>query len=120
MAGWIQTELKKLFSAFQAKEAPIEQEVIADVKAIGGAAITYIETNGLQAAYDIAKALLAGAATGTPWATLGATLLAQLEAAGISIAKGAEAIILGQAQADLIATGSLISPTSGTVVTPAQ
>ena len=66
--------------------------------------------------YALAKAALLGAATGTPWATIAATVVTQGEAAGIQIAKGAETIVLAQAQADLIAAGNLVAPSTGAVV----
>lgn len=100
-------------------KAGIRSAVMAvekDVKEIGTETVNYIKTNGLQDVYTLATALLAGAATGTPWATLGATLVTQAESAGIALAKGAEAIVLGQAQTDLIAVGKLISPTSNAIV----
>lgn len=93
--------------------------VETDVVAIGKSALSYIESNGLTDLYKIALAALTGAATGTSFAAIGATVLQQGEQAGIQIAKGAEGIVLAQAQADLVAAGSLVSPTSGTTVTAA-
>lgn len=90
--------------------------VETDLKAIGASAGNYIKNNGLTALYAIAMSVLTGAATGTPWATIGATVVTQGEAAGISIAKGAESIVLAQAQADLVAAGAIVAPTTGTVV----
>jgi len=111
-------ELKDDFTAFYNKfqSAPIVHETEVEVRAIGASALGYIEHNGLTALYSIALAALSGAATGTSWATIGATIVSQGEAAGITIAKGAEAIVLAQAQADLVAAGKLISPTSGAIV----
>lgn len=102
------------------KSSPVVKTVETDVVAIGKSALSYIENNGLQDLYKIALAALTGAATGTSFVAIGATVLAQGEAAGITIAKGAEAVVLAQAQADLVAAGSLVSPTSGTTVTAAQ
>ncbi len=111
IVAWLKAELTK----FRPEIKIVENEG----HAIVSASISYIEKNGLQAVYGLATALLTGAATGTPWATLMASLLAQAETAGITIAKGAESIVLGQAQADLIAAGTLIAPSTGAVVTPA-
>lgn len=110
--SFFEGELAKLKAAI----APVEQTVVTDAEAIGKAALSYIESNGLKALYAIAVSALAGAVTGTPWATLSATVLSQGEAAGISIAKGAETIVLGQAQADLLAAGTLVAPTTGAVI----
>jgi hypothetical protein len=90
--------------------------VVQDAEAIGSATLAYIKNNGLTDLYNIALAALTGAATGTSFATVAATVVTQGEAAGITIAKGAEGIVLAQAQADLVAAGTLISPTSGTIV----
>ena len=91
--------------------------IVQDVEDIGSATLNYIKNNGLTALYQIAMSALTGAATGTSFTAIGASVLAQGEAAGITIAKGAEGIVLAQAQADLVAAGTLISPTSGTIVT---
>jgi hypothetical protein len=108
---WMEAELAKL------KASSEVQTVESDVESIGSSALTYIKTNGLTDLYQIAIAALAGAATGTPWATISATVVSQGEAAGISIAKGAETIVLAQAQADLIAAGKLVAPSTGAIVT---
>ncbi len=106
--AWLESEL--------AKFRPEIKIVENDAHAIVSASVSYIEKNGLQALYGLATALLTGAVTGTPWAELGASLVTQAETAGIAIAKGAETIVLGQAQADLIAAGKLIAPTTGETV----
>ncbi len=110
---WLEGEIARL------KGTATVQKVETDVVAIGTSALNYIKNNALTDLYNIALAVLTGAATGTPWATLGATVVTQGEAAGIAIEKGAESIVLAQAQADLIAAGTLVSPTSGAVVTSA-
>lgn len=111
----IKDDIVALYNKFQ--DNPVVHEAEIKAKAIGSSSLTYIETNALHDFYQICLALLAGAATGTPWATLGATAVAQGEAAGIAIAKGAESIVLAQAQADLIAAGTIVAPTTGAVVT---
>jgi hypothetical protein len=110
---WLKSELAKFEGSTAVKT------VETDVEAAGTSAVSYIKTNLLTELYTLGKSLLLGAATGTSWATLAATLLAQGEAAGLTIAKGAETIVLAQAQADLIAAGSLAAPSTGAVVASA-
>lgn len=110
----LKADVSKLYNKFQ--DNTVVHTVEVDAKAIGASALDYIEKQGLTALYNIATAALQGAVTGTTWAMIGATVVAQGEAAGIAIAKGAESIVLAQAQADLIAAGKLISPTTGTTV----
>ena len=107
---WLEGELTRL------KGTATVQTVEADVTGIASATLNYIKSNGRTDLYQIALAALTGAATGTPWATIGATVVSQGEAAGITIAKGAESIVIAQAQADLIAQGKLVAPTTGAVV----
>lgn len=110
----LETDVTNLLTKIKGSAAV--KTVETDVVAIGKSALSYIETNGLQDLYKIALAALTGAATGTSFTAIGATVLAQGEQAGIQIAKGAEGIVLAQAQADLVAAGSLASPTSGATV----
>lgn len=121
MTNILITDIEEDFDALVAKikGSTTATVIVQDGDAIGSATLTFIKTNALTDLYNIALAVLAGAATGTPWAELGATVVSQGEAAGIAIAKGAEAIVLGQAQVDLIAAGKLVSPTSGEIVAPA-
>lgn len=107
----IPDEIKQWFET-----SPLVQKVATEAEALELSGWNYIKTNGLQAGYQLAVELLTGAATGTPWLTLGADLLAKAEAAGIAILKGAESILLAQAQSDLIAAGQLIAPTTGAIV----
>lgn len=118
MTNIIITDIEEDFDALKAK---IEGNTTATViiqkaEDIGVATWDYIKANGLTALYSMATALLAGAATGTPFTVLAANLVSQAETAGISIAKGAESIVLAQAQADLVAAGQLASPSTGAVV----
>lgn len=110
----VKADVAALYNKFQANT--VVHTVETDAKAIGASALSYIEKNGLTNLYQIALAALTGAATGTPWATIGATVVSQGEAAGISIAKGAESIVLAQAQADLVAAGTIVAPTTGVIV----
>jgi uncharacterized membrane protein (UPF0136 family) len=118
MTNIIITDIEEDFDALKAKieGSTTATVIIQKAEDIGVATWNYIKTNGLTALYSMATALLAGAATGTPFTTLAANLAAQAETAGISIAKGAESIVLAQAQADLVAAGTLVSPSTGTVV----
>lgn len=97
---------------------PTVETVENDVKAIGVSALNYIKSNGLTDLYNIALSALTGAATGTSFATVAATVVKQGEEAGITIAKGAESVVLAQAQADLVAQGAIVAPTTGAVVAP--
>ena len=116
MSSALVTELKALLAKFEGEVEPVAEEVKADAEAIGASALSYIKTNGLQDLYGIAKSVLAGIAIGTPWATVLAAVVTQGEAAGIAIAKGAEAVVVAQAQADLIAAGTIASPSTGVTV----
>lgn len=113
----LETDVTNLLGKIKASTAV--KTVETDAKAIGKSALSYIENNGLTDLYKIALAALTGAATGTSFAAIGATVLQQGEQAGIQIAKGAEGIVLAQAQADLVAAGTLVSPTGGTTVAAA-
>ena len=97
--------------SLKAKLSPAAQ---ADVKAVQNAgheivtdAVSYIETNGLQDLETIASGVLTSVATGTPWATILASVKVAGEAAGKSLAAGAVAVVTAKAQADLIAVGKL-------------
>jgi hypothetical protein len=110
MTATIITELEGFLAGLKTKYTPEIKTAENDVKAIGSSALNYIETNGLKDLYTIAMSVLAGTAAGTPWATTMATVVTQGEAAGIAIAKGAESVVLAQAQADMIAAGQLLPP----------
>jgi len=114
------TELKTKIEAIEAVIAgqPQVQTFETDIDEIVDEAGNYIKVNGLQDVYSLAKALLLSVATQTPWAELCANLASQAVSAGIALAKGAEAIVLGKAQADLLATGSIASPTTNAPVAP--
>lgn len=116
MTAEIITEFENFLTGLKAKFSPKIKTVENDAKAIGASALSYIENNGLTALYTIAMSELTGVAAGTPYTTLLASVVTQGEAAGISIAKGAEAVVVGQAQADLIAAGTLASPSTGATI----
>jgi hypothetical protein len=116
MTSEVIAKIEAFFEEIKTDLQPVETEVVTDAKAIGTSALAYIKSNGLTELYSIAKSALLGLATGTPWATVAADVVSQGEAAGIAIAKGAETIVLAQAQADLIAAGTLVAPSTGAVV----
>lgn len=105
--AWLESELAKFRPEIKIAEN--------DAKAIGSSAVNYIKANGLSDLYQIATTVLTSIAAATPWTTVLSTVVSQGEAAGIAIAKGAEVVVVGQAQADLIAAGTLLPP----VPTPA-
>lgn len=102
--------LKSELSKFETAINPAKKIVENDLKAIGSSALNYIETNGLQDAYQIALTVVGAAAAGTPWTATLATIAAQAFTAGKSLEQGAIAVVAAQAQADLIAAGSLLPP----------
>lgn len=110
----VKTWFTGLFTRFQKND--IVKEVEKDAEAIGEATYDYIKKNALSDLYNIAIAALMGVTSGTPYTAVLATVLSQGKAAGITIAKGAEAIVVAQAQADLIAAGKLVAPSTGAVV----
>lgn len=116
--------MSKIVDELKAIIAKIEgnsevQTAETEAEALGSSAWKYIKTNGLQDLVAIAKSALLGAATGTSYTAILATVVSEGEAAGISIAKGAEAIVVAGAQADLIAAGQLVSPSTTALVVTA-
>lgn len=116
MTNALITEIKNLIADFES--SPVVKTAETDVEAAGTAAWQYIQTNGLTDLIGIAKGVLLSVATGSPYTAILSEVVTQGEAAGISIAKGAEAIVVAQAQADLIAVGQLVSPSTGATVAP--
>lgn len=96
---------------------PVVGTAVTDVVDIGEAAVNYIKTNGLADLYKIATAALLADTTGG-WSALITTVETQGAAAGISIAKGAGAVALATAQADLIAAGKLMPPAAQAIIAP--
>lgn len=111
----ILADAKALVAKIESEFSPQIKIAENDAKAIGAATLSFIETNGLKDLYTIAMTVLTNVASSTPWVTVLATVVSQGEAAGIAIAKGAESVVVSQAQADLIATGTIPAP----VATPA-
>ena|ERR1700761_1972955 len=66
-------------------------------------ALDYLKANGGKAVLLLAEGVLSGAASGTPWATLAASLLTAAEQEGIALAEGAASSVLNFAKANLAA-----------------
>lgn len=64
-------------------------------------ALDFVEQNGGSMILALAESVLAGAAVGTPWATLIAQLIPAAEKAGITLAEQTASIILNLAKANL-------------------
>jgi hypothetical protein len=84
----------------------------------GEAAVHFIESNGLSSAYTIAVGLLTSLSSGNPWGVVLSTLVTQCEQAGVQLLQGSEAVVLAQAQADLIAAGKLLPPVTAVPPSP--
>lgn len=108
-------EIEASFAKLKAALTPAAEVVKTDVEAVASASWSYIKENSLQDAYQIALVAVQAAVAGTPWVSVLATIEAQVIAAGKTIEKGAVAIIGAQAQADLIAVGTLLPPVSSPV-----
>lgn len=106
--AWLKSELAK----FEGEAAPAIAIVETDVDTGAKAVAAWVKTQGLADLYAIAKSALLAAATGTPWNAILASVVTAGEAAGIQIAKGAEGVVVSMAQADLIAAGTLASPSA--------
>lgn len=66
-------------------------------------ALDYIKANGGKAILLLAEGVLSGAAAGTPWAALSASLLVAAEQEGIALAEGAASSVLNFAKTNLAA-----------------
>lgn len=66
-------------------------------------ALDYLKANGGKAILLLAEGVLSGAATGTPWGELSASLLTAAESAGVALAEGAASSVLNFAKANLVA-----------------
>lgn len=114
MTAEIITEIESLFAKLKAAVTPAVDTAISDAETAGLSALNYIKTNGLQDAYQIALTVVGAAVAGSPWTATLASVEASIVTAGKSIAKGAVAVVSAQAQADLIAAGTLLPPVSAT------
>lgn len=77
--------------------------LITDIDKVLEPGIQYLKNNVPAAAITLAEEVLTAAVTGTPWAALGATLIQQAEAKGITLAEEAAKAALNAAQNNLIA-----------------
>lgn len=102
IVGWLKNELVK----FRPGIKIVENEFHEDAAAAWG----YIQKNGLHDAYLLATTLLQGEAAATPWGVLLAQLGAEALKMGKDLVDGEKALILAQAQADLVAAGKLLPP----------
>jgi hypothetical protein len=110
----IEDEAETLYDDAKSAVSPAITVAKADLSAAGSATASYIKTNVLDDAYQIAVSVVGGAVVGQPWTTTLATIVTEVKAAGKTIVAGAEAILGAQAQADLIAAGKLLPPVSST------
>ena len=110
MTSAIITDVDSFIAKIKAEFAPVATVVETDVKTAVSTAWTYIQTNGLQDAYQIALTIVGGAVAGTPWLSTLAAVEAAVVADGKTIEKGAVAVVSAQAQADLISVGTLLPP----------
>lgn len=107
MTNAIFEKIDAFIASLKAEFTPEIKTVENDAKAIGASALAYIENNGLNDLYTIATSVLSSVASGTAWGTVLSAVVTQGEAAGITIVKGAESVVVAQAQADLIAIGTI-------------
>ncbi len=110
MTSAVILDVEDFINKIKAEFQPEVKAVENDVKAAGSAALAYIEKNGLQDLYQIALTVVGAAATGTPWGTVLATVVSTAVTDGKAIEAGAVAVVTAQAQADLVAAGTLLPP----------
>lgn len=91
--------------------------LVTDVDTAIQPGVAYLKANVPAEAIKLGEAVLAGAVTGTPWASLVTALISQAEAAGITLAEQAAGIVLNYAQSNLLATGAL-PPVVAPISTP--
>lgn len=88
--------------------------VVSDIDTVLQPGLAYLEANVPAQAISIAENILATAVTGTPWATLMASLLAETKTAGITLIEAAASAALNAAQNNLIAKGDTSSVPTAT------
>jgi hypothetical protein len=102
--------------------APVQAEVKTvenEVHTIVHSAVDYIKSKGLQDVYVLATDLLTGAVGGAPWGQLLADLISKAAAMGKALLHEEAGVVLGLAQADLIALGKLVAPAPSAPATEA-
>ncbi len=95
MSNFFSTEFKKLESLVETDVDDAESE-LAPILALA-------KTKGVTEGIQIGETVLAGAATGTPWATLTASFVAELAKEGVQLAEQVASAVLNLAQANLLA-----------------
>jgi hypothetical protein len=110
MTNAIIADAEALVEKIKAEFSPAVKIAENDAHDIVSKAWTYIKTNGLEDAYQIALTIVGGAVAGTPWVTTLAAVEAAVVEGGKAIEKGAVAVVAAQAQADLISVGTLLPP----------
>jgi len=110
MTSAIIQDVEDFINKIKAEFKPEIKEVENDVKSAASATLAYIEKNGLQDAYQIAMTIVGAAVAGSPWGATLAAVEAAVVADGKTIEKGAVAVVSAQAQADLIAAGTIAAP----------
>ena len=105
----ILTELEADVSALLAKIKGNTgvQTIETDVKFDATTLVSWVETNGYPLIMQDALALVTGALTGTPWATLTASLIATALTQGKTLEAGAAQVALNLAQSQLIVNGAV-------------
>ena len=96
---WLENEWAKI------KGSTAVATVEADAESIGGAGWAYIKNNGLADLYQIALTLVGAMVPGASWTGVLAAIVVQAKSDGVALLQGAEAVVAGQAQADLLAAG---------------
>lgn len=110
MTNAIEAKIDQWIADFKAAITPAVTVVEADAETIGKASLSFIKTQGLQDLYKLALTLVGSAVAGAPWTATLAAITTAAVADGKEVAQGAVAVVAAQAQADLIAAGTLLPP----------
>lgn len=116
MTNVIIADIEALLAKAKAAFTPAVQTIETDAVTLE----QWVVTNGYPLIMQDALALITGALTGTPWATLTASLISQAEAQGKTLEAGAAQVALNLAQSQLIVAGTVapVTPTAS-IVPPA-
>lgn len=108
-----------LYNKFQA--IPDVQTVETDIKTDAITLEQWVVTNGYPMLMQDALALVTGELTGTPWATLIATLISQAKAQSVQLKAGVAQVALNLAESQLIVAGAKqpVTPTTPAPEAPA-
>lgn len=99
------SEVEKLAHQFFGKDLGGDA-ALNDIELAVSAGLQYLKTNVPAVVIGLAETVLAGAATGTPWGTLIATLIGAAEAKGVTLLEQSAGVALNFAQSNLIATNT--------------